>query len=118
MKKLCSVLLVLVVGGAAAPAWAGGSYRGPSPCASRVVYVQAPPAVYVPFYGSAGQSVRSCDPRRGVSRGVIYAPRMMAQPGYWVYRDMGCGRIQRAWQPSRRVTVPSHHGAHFVRAGW
>ena len=118
MKKLCSVLMVLALGGAMAPVWAGGGCRVVSPYASRVVYVQSPPVVYVSSYGSAYQPVRSCEPRRVAPRGVVYAPRVMAQPGYWVYRDAGCGRSQRVWQPSRRVTVPSHYGAHVVRVGW
>lgn len=118
MKKLCSVLMVLALGGAMAPVWAGGAYRVVSPCASRVVFVQSPPVVYVSSYGSACRPVRACDSHWGASRGVVYAPRVMAQPGYWVYREVGCGRSQRVWQPSRRVTVPSPYGAHVVRAGW
>lgn len=117
MKKLCGVLVVLALGGAAAPVWAGGACRVVTPRATRVVYVQAPAVVYVSSYGSVYEPVRSCSPRRVAPRGIAYAPRVMAQPGYWVQRDLGCGRTQRLWQPSRRVTVPSH-GAHFVHAGW
>lgn len=118
MKKLCGALMVLAMSGAVAPVWAAGSCWVAAPCATRVVYVQVPPVVYVSAYEPMRLCEPRCESRRFGARGAVYAPRVMAQPGYWVYRDLGCGRTQRAWQPSRRVSVPYHHGGHVAQSGW
>ena len=118
MKKLCSVLVVLMLGGAMEQAWAGGGCRVVQPCAPQVIYVPVQQVIYMSPYVPTHEPVRACNPRRPSARGIVYAPRVMAQPGYWVQRETSCGKVQRVGHPSQRVTVSSYPGSRFVRASW
>lgn len=119
MKKMLGLLMVVAAGGLGGTAQAGGGCRVTPTYATQVIYVPVEPVVVQPVYRYGCEPVRVCTSAKPTQGGMVYAPRVMAQPGYWVLRDTGCGRVQRVWQPSRRVVVSSYYpGTRFVRASW
>ncbi len=101
MKMLTGLLMVSVCFSAAV-AHADRGCRVIRTCESPVVYVPAYPVVYVQRAVPVYRPARTCY-QAPAPRYTTRAPRMMAQPGYWVQQDMGHGRSRRLWQPSRIV---------------
>lgn len=100
--KMLTGLLMVSVSFSAAVAHADRGCRVIRTCDSPVVYVPAYPVVYVQRAVPVYRPARTCY-QPPAPRYATRAPRMMAQPGYWVQQDLGCGRSRRLWQPSRIV---------------
>lgn len=60
---------------------------------------------------------RGYTPSRMVRAPTLYAPRVMAKPGYWVWQEVGCGYYRRVWQPVCAVPVV-RSGSYVVITRW
>ena len=101
MRTLTCMALVVFAMSWATVVQAGHPCRVVRACDSpSVVVLPSYPVVLLPACPPVYRPARVCTPYTP-ARGVVRAPRMMAQPGYWVQQDLGCGRSRRLWQPSR-----------------
>lgn len=105
---------LVLCGGLVTTTWAERSPHGSRGHAQPVVQRSCAPGYYPARPSTYG---RGYTPPRMAHHRPVYAPRVMAQPGYWVWQDMGCGNFRRVWQPACVVPV-LRHGSYVVITRW